>query len=156
MKNSFKNLLRELIIMFSQWNKINMKAILPIILIMIASFQVFAVDKSIYYGSWKGKVGDESISLNLSKNKIAININSKNITQPIGYEYSYSKQSPYPFLSISFKNNSEAEHLIYLVIGTETKSNKVMLRGFYENTQIIPDSHGKLKTKSNKIELFHE
>lgn len=130
-----------------------MKKLLAIAVFMMVSYQIFAVDKSIYYGSWGEKAGSDLLSLTLLKNNIIIKINGKKISQPVEYEYIYSKISPYPFLSIVFTDEQKTEHLIYLLIGDESKCNKTILSGFYEMTTLIENSDGKLTSSSRKIEL---
>lgn len=125
-------------------------------LLMFFTQQSMAVDKSIYYGDWKGKAGSDSVSLSLSKRKVAVEINNKKVIQPIKHEYTYSKISPYPFLSITFTDKQETEHLLYVVIGTGSKGDKAKLTGFYEKSRIIPNSHGKLDSVSEKIELIYD
>jgi hypothetical protein len=126
-----------------------------VILMIVISQQVYAVDKSIYYGKWKTISVNESVSLNLTKNKVTVAVNGKKITWPVKFEYVYSKFSPYPFLSIMFTDEQKTEHLIYVAIGAESKCRKTMLTGFYEKTDIIADSHGNLESVTKKIEFIN-
>jgi hypothetical protein len=111
-----------------------------------------AMDKSIYYGKWHGNAGNSKIMINLKKRKTNITINGTPVSQAIKYEYTYSNVSPYPFLSIKFTDDKQAEHLFYLTIGIEA-DNKTRLLGFYEVSQIIPNSHGKLESISYSLKM---
>lgn len=124
------------------------------IFIIFFSNQCIAVDKSIYYGKWEGKSFNDFLYLNISKNTITIKTGGKKITKDIKHGYVYSNNSPYPFLSILFTDKKETEHLLYFVIGEDSKDRKEKLSGFYERSTIIPDTDGELKSSSEKIELI--
>lgn len=140
--------------MFNQNNK--MKTLLLTILLLMISGYSFAVDKSVYYGDWKGTVNNEAFSIQLSKKKLVLIISGEKIKEEIKSEYTYSNISPYPTLSFMFSDEKNAEHLYYVVIGSDTKCNKTKLIGFYEKTRIIPDSHGKVESTSEKVELVKQ
>jgi len=131
----------------------NMKTLFLATLLFMFSGYSFAVDKSIYYGDWKGKANNENISVHLTKNKVVLSISGEKIKQEVKSEYTYSKLSPYPALSFVFSDEKNVEHLFYVLIGSETKCNKTKLIGFYEKTSIIPDSHGKVESISEKVEF---
>ncbi len=83
-------------------------------------------------------------------------MSGKKIKNEIKSEYTYSKISPYPSLSFVFSDAKNTEHLFYVLIGSETKYNKTKLIGFYEKTSIIPNSHGKVESTSEKIEFIKQ
>jgi hypothetical protein len=116
-----------------------------------------AVDKSIYYGHWVGKSGNESISLDLSKNeKASLAINGAPVNQPIRVEYAFSSISPYPFVSILFIDSKQTEHLFYAVIGSDGEKQESMLTGFYEKSRLIPGKDGELESALERLELVQQ
>ena len=116
-----------------------------------------AVDKSIYYGHWEGKSGNESISLDIAKKeKASLAINGASVNQPIRVEYIFSKISPYPFVSILFMDEKQNEHLIYAVIGLGGEKEKSMLTGFYEKSHLIPGKDGELESVLEHLELVQQ
>jgi hypothetical protein len=135
-----------------------MKILSCVITVVMLAFaqQSMAADKSIYYGDWEGKAGDNQIEITLSKKKVRLIIGGTTVSRPIKFEYTYSNISPYPFLSILFTDEKENEHLLYVAIGTETKSDKAKLSGFYEKSRIIPDSHGRMESVSEKLEVIQK
>lgn len=60
------------------------------VVLMMIRYQSFAVDKSIHFGKWNGKLDGDLVSLRASKKKIIIYMKGNKINQPINYEYSYS------------------------------------------------------------------
>lgn len=69
----------------------------------------------------EGNAFSDLLILNFSKNTIDIALGGRNITADIKYKYVYSNDLPYPFLSILFTDDKEVEHLLYFVIGTDSK-----------------------------------
>ena len=126
------------------------------LLLMACAQQSMATDKSIYYGEWTGKAGNTPISLTLLKKNVSLTIGGTKINQKINCDYSYSKISPYPFLTIMFTDEHENEHLLYAVIGTSSGTEKTILTGFYERSHIIPDSDGELESTSEQLEMLQQ
>lgn len=129
---------------------------LMILLLLLFTRPGLAVDKSLFFGNWRGSAGGDTVSLSVAKRQITMVINGKTILEPIKHEYSDAKLSPYPMLSLSFIDDEAREHLLYMVIGTESGDGRAKLTGFYEKTQLIMDSHGKQVSVAEKIELVQE
>ncbi len=123
------------------------------VLLMLVSQQCMAIDKSIYYGKWKGVECNNLFSLELSKNTAIIKIRGEEVVQDIKHQNIYSHIAPYPFLSLIFTDKNDTEHLLYVVVGTD-KNKREKLTGFYEKSEIVPNSHGKLESFSEKIEFI--
>ena len=126
------------------------------LLLLAITQQSVAVDKSIYYGNWEGKAGNIPVSLTLSKKRVSLTINGKAINQKVDCDYSYSKTSPYPFLSIMFTDNNENEHLLYAVVGTSSETKKTILTGFYERSHVIQGGNGELESTSQQLRMVQQ
>ncbi len=133
------------------------KSLLPIMLfLLVFAQQSFAIDRSIYYGEWEGKAGNTPISLTLSKTIVSLTISGTTINQKLDFDYSYSKISPYPFLSIRFTDENGNKHLLYASVGTSSETEKAILTGFYERSHIIPGSDGELESTSEQLKMLQQ
>lgn len=132
-------------------------------IVSIALFLVFlnsacyAVDQSIYYGTWKTKDGHPEITLMIkSETEVTLEINKKLITNPES-DFAYSKLGKMPFLCLVSEGDDLTHHL-YLIIGSnhnvKDSSDYNILRGFYTVLKPAEPRYKKRHIKYYQIELF--
>ena len=126
--------------------------IIIFILLLLLSFELsYAVDPSVLYGKWEGKLENKSIELDLNKNNMATIMINNQLFIKEKYDYVYGKDY-YPFVSLFF-NKNETDYHLYLLIGTSNGINFDLLRGFFEKSLLINEQKEIEKLTSYRIDL---
>lgn len=128
-----------------------------IIVVMISYSTCYAIDPSVYVGTWKTKGRHVKIVMTITiTNDITLEINGKTVDN-LEYNYTYCESlTIYPFLCV-YSEEDDVEHYIYLVIGANGKidgDDLNILRGFYEFSKIIDQHYGETESVFYPIELI--
>ena len=108
--------------------------VLIVLIILFIKSNCYALDTSIYIGTWKTKKGQPEITLIIENNtKATLEINKKFISN-LEIGFSYCQRFGLPFLCLS-SWGEDYVHRVYVVIGRYGHSKNSLfdcLRGFYE------------------------
>lgn len=135
---------------------LRIKSIFLTIMLLSIGTSCYALDSSIYWGTWKTIDTDKNTSIILvikNDKDINLEINGKKLNN-LKHSFCHcGKPSIYPFLSLTAAENDNL-HYLYLSIGSKGKNADLnLLRGFYEFSTLTDQVREIVETVSSPIEL---
>jgi len=117
----------------------------------------YAVDPSIYDGTWKTRNGKPVITIIIkSEAEVTLEINKKLIGN-LEFDFCYCNVGAMPFFCL-LSEDGDFIHYLYFTIGSTRKMNGLpdydVLKGFYELSKFVEPEREKLDIKYYPVELF--